>query len=159
MITMEEWISISIGIVGLFIGIVGFLYGAYIRFYDRKNMKKTTLYYPLFLACRGLLEVINNYEKLGDTRSRDLLMSSSNILDEIVFKHGSIIHLESKIDLNGFLFMKKKIDEEFGFLETKSWIFLIERFNSKEFEHIKRCASRLLLKCKKEVNELKDLTE
>lgn len=133
MVTMEEWLSISIGIAGLVIGIAGFLYGAYIRFNDRKNMKEATLYYPLFLACRGILEVIEDYETLGVNRSRDLFISSSNTLDAIVFKHGSIIHLGTVNDVRAFLFMKKKIDEQIKFVETQNWASLKDKFKSKEF--------------------------
>jgi len=76
----------TINWLSIFIGIVGALFGIYIWLYDRANARKATLYFPLFLACRGIIEIIKDPEKLGDDRSRNLFASCARTLDEIVYK-------------------------------------------------------------------------
>ena len=147
-----NWLSIIIGIV-----VGGF--GIYIWFYDRANARKATLYFPLFLACRGIVEIIKNHETLGEDRSRDLLASCAKTLDEIVYTHGSIIHLKRVDALNTFLSLKKAIDETLGFIERRNWAALKSRFKNDEFREVERYTDILLSTCREEVKELKELPE
>ncbi|MCZ7384773.1 MAG: hypothetical protein O8C67_00505 [Candidatus Methanoperedens sp.] len=150
-------LSTIVGIVGGVIGILGAASGAYIWFVDRKNMRKATLYYPLYLACRGITEILKDPNALGEDRCRALFASCAKTLDEIVYTNGSIIHLKRVNDLNMFLSMKKSIDENLEFIKTKHWTNLIEKFKSKEFTKVKDYAEVLLLRCKEEVKEFKKI--
>jgi hypothetical protein len=152
-------LSTIIGIVGGVIGIFGAFTGAYIWLIDRRNMRKATLFFPLFFACQGIVDVINNYEKLGEERSRHLLIYSAKTLDEIVHVHGSIIHFKKIEDINTFFFMKKTIDEKLEFLEQHNWITLKKMFNSDEFKKIESGAKILLLRCSEEEKGLRKVTE
>ena len=159
-VTLEKtinWPSIILGIVGA----LGVLFSVYIWFYDRKNARKATLYFPLFLACRGIIGIIKDHEKLGDDRSRNLFASCARTLDEIVYKHGSIIHLKRVDDMSTFLSLKEAIDENLEFIKDKerSWEYVKDRFRSKEFEKVKSCANTLLSRCKEEVKIIKKLEE
>ena len=149
----------SINWLSIIIGIVGALFGIYIWFYDRANARKATLYFPLFLACRGIVEIIKNHETLGEDRSRDLLASCAKTLDEIVYTHGSIIHLKRVDALNTFLSLKKAIDETLGFIERRNWAALKSRFKNDEFREVERYTDTLLSTCREEVKELKELPE
>jgi uncharacterized membrane protein YeaQ/YmgE (transglycosylase-associated protein family) len=142
----------------IIIGIVGALFGIYIWFYDRKNTRKATLYFPLFLACRGIIKIIKDHETLDDDRSKNLFASCARTLDEIVYKHGSIIHLKRVDDLSIFLSLKNAIDENIDFVEKESWANLKKKFKSYEFEEVGSYANTLLSRCKKEVKEIKDLS-
>ena len=157
-----NWLSIIIGLIGLIgtiIGIIGVLFGVYIRFYDRKDMRKATLYFPLFLACRGIVEIVEDYDTLGEDCSRNLFASCAKTLDEIVYTHGSIIHLKRADDLDAFLSLKKAIDENLEFIEQRNWVALKSRFKSDEFKKAKGCAEILLSSCKEEVKDIKELPE
>jgi len=147
-----NWLSITIGIAGT-------LSGAYIWFYDRKNARKATLYFPLFLACRGIIEIIKDHDNLGEDRSRDLFASCARTLDEIVYMHGSIIHLKRVDDLDTFLSMKKAIDENLGFIEQRNWAALKDRFKGDEFKEVESYADTMLARCKEEVKCIKELPE
>ncbi|NQE45809.1 hypothetical protein C5S31_07295 [ANME-1 cluster archaeon GoMg2] len=149
----------TINWLSIFIGIVGVLFGIYIWFYDRANARKATLYFPLFLACRGIIEIIKDHEKLGDVRSRHLFASCASTLDEIVYKHGSIIHLKRVDDLSTFLSLKKAIDENLEFIKERNWAALKDRFKSNEFEEVVSHANTLLSRCKEEVKEINKLPE
>lgn len=145
-----NWISLIIGIaVGLF--------GIYIWFYERKNTRKSTLYFPLFLACQGIVDVINKYEDLGEVKSRNIFASCAKTLDEIVYTHGSLIYLKRVNDLFIFLLLKRAIDEHREFIEKQHWIALKEMFRSKEFKKIESQANALTTRCKEEVKILKEL--
>ena len=145
-----NWLSIIIGIV-----VGGF--GIYIWFYDRKNARKATLYFPLFFACRGIIEIIKDHEKLGDDRSRNRFASCASTLDEIVYKHGSIIYLKKVDDLSRFLFLKEAIDVNRKFVEKRGWDVLKSKFKSDEFKEVESYANTLLSRCKEEVKEIKEL--
>jgi len=149
----------SINWLSIIIGIGGVLFGIYIWFYDRANARKATLYFPLFLACRGIIEIIKDHETLGDDRSRNLFASCARTLDEIVYTHGSIIHLKSVDDLNTFLSLKKAIDENLGFIEQRNWAALKDRFKSNELKEVESYANTLLSRCKEEVKNIKKLPE
>lgn len=142
-----NWLSIIIGIAGT-------LFGVYIWFYDRKNARKATLYFPLFLACCGIVEIIKDHDTLGENRSRDLFASCARTLDDIVYTHGSIIHLKSVDDLDTFLSLKKAIDENFEFIEQRNWAALKDRFKSDEFKEVESYANTLLSRCKEKVKKL-----
>ena len=146
-----NWLSIIIGIV-----VGGF--GIYIWFCDRKNARKATLYFPLFIACRGIIKIIKDHEKMDDDRGKKLFASCARTLDEIVYKHGSIIHLKGVEDLSTFLSLKDAIDENIDFVENESWTDLKKKFKSNEFkEVIDSYANTLLSRCKENVKELKKL--
>lgn len=147
----------SINWASTFIGITGVLFGIYIWFYDRKNMKKTTLYFPLFMTCYRIIDIIENYKTLGEEHSRNLFVSSAKTLDEIIYIHGSVIHLKRTDDLRTFLKMKKAIDENLEFIEKRNWLALQDRFKSNEFKDIKICAEDLKKRCEAEVKKFKEL--
>lgn len=145
-----NWVSVSVGIAGA-------IFGIYIWFYDRRNMKKTTLYFPLFMACDRLIDVIENHEKLGAEHSRNLFALIAKTLDEIIYTHGSAIHLKTTDDLRTFLKMKKAIDENLEYIEQEHWSSLQDRFKSDDFKKIRSCAGKLLNRCKDEVKGFKKL--
>jgi len=131
MVGSINWVStlISItvalfGIIGVLFGIIGVLFGIYIWYIDRRNMKKTTLYFPLFMTCYRIIDIIENYETLGEEHSRNLFAYSAKTLDEIVYIHGSVIHLKRTDDLRTFLKMKKAIDENLEFIDKENWLVL-----------------------------------
>lgn len=150
-------LSTIIGIAGGVIGIIGAFFGAYIWFIDRKNMREATLYYPLYLACYGITDVIKNYTKLGAERSKDIFASSAKTLDDIVYTHGSLIHLKNTEDVYTFLCMKKTIDEKLVHIKESNLITLKNMFDSDEFKDIAKSANALILRCCKEVKGLKPL--
>lgn len=152
-------LSTIIGIVGGVIGIFGAFSGAYIWLIDRRNMRKATLFFPLFFACQGIIDVINNYEKLGEERSRHLLIFSAKTLDEIAYVHGSIIHFRRIDDISTFFSMKKAIDEKLESFEQHNWIILKNMFKSDEFIKIESGAKILLLRCSEEEKGLRKVTE
>ena len=157
-VTLEKtinWSSIILGIVGA----LGVLFSVYIWFYDRKNARKATLYFPLFLACRGIIGIIKDHEKLGDDRSRHLFASCARTLDEIVYKHGSIIHLKRVDDLSTFLSLKEAIDENIEFIKERNWAALKDRFRSNELKEVETYANILLSRCKEEVKVINKLPE
>ena len=156
-----NWLSAIIGIVGSMLAIIS----AYYWFCDRKNARSATLYFPLFLACRGIVEIIENHDKtdrhdgLGEDRSRNLFASCARTFDEIVYTHGSIIHLKGADDLNTFLFLKEAVDENLALVERLNWAALVGKFKRNELVEVKSCATTLLSRCKEEVNDLKELPE
>ena len=161
-LTAEEFavtLGKSINWLSIIIGITGALFGIYIWFYDRANARKATLYFPLFLACSGIIEIIEGYEKLGDVRSRNLFASCASTLDEIVYRHGSIIHFKRVDDLSTFLSLKKAIDENLEFIKQRNWAALKDKFKSKELKEVESYANTLLSRCKEEVKEIKELPE
>lgn len=149
----------TINWVSTIMGIAGALFGIYIWFYDRKNTRKATLYFPLFLVCRGITEIIKSHETLGEDRSRNLFTSCAKTLDEIVYTHGSIIHLKRVEDLQTFLSLKKIIDENVEFVEKRNWAALKDRFKSNELKELESYANTLLSRCKEEVKDIKELQE
>lgn len=152
-----NWVSAFIGIIGASVGIAGAIFGIYIWFYDRWIMKKTTLYFPLFMACYRIIDVIENHEILGEEHSRNLFILITKTLDEVIYTHGSAIHLKSTDDLRTFLKMKQAIDENLEFIEQRHWLALQDRFKSDEFKNIRSYAEELLKRCREEVKEFKEL--
>lgn len=149
----------SINWTSTIIGIAGGVFGIYIWFIDRKNMKKATLYYPLFLACQGIIDIMKDPDVLGEERCRAIFSSCVKTLDEIVYTHGSIIHLEKVGDLKIFLAMKKGIDENLEFIQERKLAAMKDKFNSKELKEVESYAKILLSRCREEVKEIKDLPE
>lgn len=147
----------SINWTSTIIGIAGGIFGIYIWFYDRKNMRKATLYFPLFIACRGITEIIREPDALGENRCKNLFASSSKTLDEIIYSHGSIIHLKRAEDLNAFLSLKKIIDVNMEFIEKRSLEAMKDKFKGNEFKEVEHYANALLERCKEEVKYLKKL--
>jgi predicted membrane channel-forming protein YqfA (hemolysin III family) len=157
-VTLEKTINWSSIIIGIVVGIAGIVLNIWIWLYTRENARKATLYFPLFLACRGIIEIIKDHEKLKYDRSKNLFASCARTLDEIVYKHGSIIHLKRVEDLSIFLSLKDAIDENIDFVEKESWADLKKKFKSDEFKEVGSYANTLLSRCKKEVKEVKDLS-
>jgi predicted membrane channel-forming protein YqfA (hemolysin III family) len=149
----------SINWLSTLIGITGALFGIYIWFYDRKNMKKATLYFPLFLACSDIIKVIENPEDLGEKQCRKLLENSAKTLDEIVYSHGSVIHLKRAEDLQKFISIKKVMDQRLDFIKNIHPDILKETLESDDFKDMKNNAETLLKICKEEVKEFRDLKE
>lgn len=152
-------ISTIVGIVVGVIGIFGSFSGAYIWLIDRRNMRKATLFFPLFFACKGIVDVINNYEKLGEESSRNNLVSSAKTLDEIIYVQGSIIHLRKIEDICTFFSVKKALDEKLESFEQHNWITLKNMFKSDEFKKIESGAKILLLRCSEEEKGLRKVIE
>ncbi len=150
-------ISTIVGLLGGIIGILGAFFGAYIWLVDRKNMRKATLYYPLYLACYGITDVIKNYPKLGAERSKDIFTSSAKILDDIIYTNGSLIHLQNTKDIHTFLLMKKAIDEKLVLIKESNLVTLKNMFDSQEFKEIDSNANALISMCSKEVKGLKQV--
>ena len=147
----------SINWLSPIIGISAALFAIYIWFYDRKNMREVTLYFPLFMTCHGIMDVIKNYDTLGEDHSRNLFISSARNLDEIIYTHGSIIHLKRVDDLRNFFDLKKAIDENLEFINTRSWPALVEKFESDEFKKIESYSMALLKRCTEEVKIFEEL--
>ena len=156
-VTLEKTINWPSIILGIAVGIAGLGLNIYIWFYNRANARKATLYFPLFLACRGIIEIIKDHEKLGDDRSRNRFASCASTLDEIVYKHGSIIYLKKVDDLSTFLSLKEAIDVNLKFVEKRGWDVLKSKFKSDEFKEVESYANTLLSRCKEEVKEIKEL--
>jgi len=154
-VTLEK----TINWLGIIINIVVALFIIFSWFYTRKNARKATLYFPLFLACRGIIGIIKDHEKLGDDRSRNLFASCASTLDEIVYKHGSIIHLKRVDDLSTCLSLKEAIDENIEFIEQRNWAALKDRFKSNELKEVVSYANILLSRCKEEVKVINKLPE
>ena len=147
----------TINWLGIIINIVVALFIIFSWFYTRKNARIATLYFPLFLACRGIIKIITDHEKLGEDRSRHLFASCASTLDEIVYKHGSIIHLNRVDDLSTFLSLKEAIDENVEFIKVRNWEALKDRFRSNEFEKVVSYANTLRSRCKEKVKAIKEL--
>lgn len=137
----------SIDWTSTIIGIAGGVFGIYIWFYDRKNMKKATLYYPLFFACQGIVDVINNFEILGETHSRSLFASCAKTLDDIIYEHGSIIYLKNAEDMDRLLSIKREMDIKLELVEKHNWIALKDIFKNDEFKKIEKDARILIDIC------------
>ena len=149
----------SINWLSIIIGIAGTLFGIYIWFYNRENAKKATLYFPLFLASRGIIEIIKNHETLGEERSRKLFASCAKTLDEVVYTHGGIIHLKRVDDLRTFISLKKAIDDNLQFIQDRHWAALKDKFKSNELKKVESFANTLLSRCKEEVKNINKLPE
>jgi len=141
-------------------GLAGGILGIYVWFYERENLKKSTLFYPLYLACQGILDILENqnYEKLGEERSRNLFASCAKTLDEITYNHGSIIYLKND-DLRIFLDLKKAVDEKLEVFPKHNWLTLKDMFKNNEFKEIESGAKALLLRCSEEEKSLGKVSE
>jgi len=149
-----NWITLTAS-SGIIASVFSVGVNLYLRSQDEKERKRKMLYYPLFLACNGIIEVITNYKSLGEYRSKELFISNAKILDEITSNHG-MIYLEGK-NLHEFLQMKKIIDENLRFFEVRDWGFLKDLLESKNFIEIKRYANNLYSLCQEEVKGLQRL--
>jgi hypothetical protein len=152
--TGYDWITLTVS-SGLIASAFSVAINFYVRSRDEKKRKRKMLYYPLFLACKGIIEVTTNYKDLGETRTKELFISNAKMLDEIASSH-AIVYLEGK-NLHEFLQMKNIIDENFRFVETRNLGYLESRFESKSFKEVKKYANNLCSLCQEEVKELQDL--
>lgn len=138
-------------------GIFGSISTLVLRHFDTENKKKATLYYPLFLACTAIIEVVTEHEKLGIDYSIKQLISSSKTLDQIIYNHGSLIYLEGN-DLQKLLQMKAAINRNMQYIEGD---FTPNDFknllNSQELYEIKNDATYLLAISKNNVKALKKI--
>jgi hypothetical protein len=137
-------------------GIFGSISTLVLRYFDTENKKKATLYYPLFLACTAIIEVVTEHEKLGMDYSIKQLISSSKTLDQIIYNHGSLIYLEGN-DLQKLLQMKASIDRNIQFFEGISWKALKDLLKGQEFDEIKNDATYLLSISKNNVKTLREI--
>ena len=90
-----DWITLTVS-SGIIASAFSVAVNFYVRSQDEKERKRKMLYYPLFLACKGIVEVTTNYKSLGENRSIDLFKSNAKMLNEIVSNHG-MIYLEGEI--------------------------------------------------------------
>lgn len=154
-------LSIVIGLIGLIggiIGIIGVLFGIYIWFYDRKNVRVATLYVPLSWACRDVIKISEDHDKLDDVYFREIFKTCDKTLHDIVYTHGSITYMESAVDQKNFEDLKDFINETLGFLDPKTGRSpedLREKFSSQEFKDGTDCAKALLSTCRREVKILR----
>jgi predicted membrane channel-forming protein YqfA (hemolysin III family) len=155
-LALEKTINWSSIILAIVVGIAGVVLNICIWLYTRNNARKATLYFPLFFACRGIIEIIKDHEKLGEDRSRILFASCARTLDEIVYKHGSIIYLKKVDDLRTFLSLKEAIDVNLD-INERNWVALKNRVRSNEFEEVVSYANTLLSRCKEKVKAIKEL--
>jgi hypothetical protein len=136
-------------------GIFGSISTLVLRHFDTENKKKATLYYPLFLACTAIIEVVNEHDKLGMDNTKKQLISSSKTLDQIIYNHGSLIYLKGT-DLAELLRMKAAIDRNIQTFEEKiSWNDLKNLIKNDDFYKIKANASHLLNVSKNNVKALR----
>lgn len=133
--------------------------GAITRYHERKVSSEAKLYYPMYLSCHGILNVLKNHETLGRDYSINLFKSCSKTLDAIIYVHGSVIYLKEAEYLNKFLEMKNLLDIEIMFLENRNWEAVIERFNKDEFSKIENNANILEIYCKKKVKSLSNISK
>lgn len=145
-------------LVGIIIGsgIFGSFSAFILRYIDAENKKKATLYYPLFLACTAIIEVINENETIGMVNSKKQLVSSSKILDQIFYNHGSLIYLEGN-NLDKLLKMKGLLDRNIQSFEDLSWKTLKDLLISKDFVEIKSNAADLLDLSQRNVKTLRTI--
>lgn len=149
-----DWITLTVS-SGIIASAFSVAINFYVRSQDEKDRKRKMLYYPLFLACNGIIEVTTNYKSLGETRSKELFISNAKMLDDITSNQG-IIYLKGK-NLHEFLQMKKIIDENLRFFERRDWGFLKDLLESEKFKEIKRYANNLYSLCQEEVKGLQRL--
>lgn len=149
-----DWFTLTAS-SGIIASVFSVAVNSYVRSRYEKERKRKMLYYPLFLACEGIIEVVTNYKNLGDFRSRKLFMSNAKMLDEMYSNH-EMVYLEGE-DLHEFLKLKKAIDVNFEYFEKRNWEYLEDLFENKEFEEIKASANNLLSICQREVKELRNL--
>lgn len=149
-----DWITLTVS-SGIIASVFSVAVNFYVRSQDEKERKRKMLYYPLFLACQGIIEVVTNYKSLGEDRSKELFISNAKMLDEIASSH-AMIYLEGK-NLHEFLQMKNIIDQNLRFFKTRNWVFLEDLFKSKNFKEIKQYANNLCSLCQEKVKELHNL--
>ncbi|MDY9927983.1 hypothetical protein [Methanosarcina sp.] len=154
-----ETVSDQSNLISIIIGsgVFGFISSSIYRYLDTNNKKKATLYYPLFLACTAIIEVVTEYEKLGMDYSIKQLISSSKTLDQIIYNHGSLIYLEGN-DLQKLLQMKAAINRNMQYIEGEfTPNDLKNLLNSQELDEIKNDATYLLSISKNNVKALKKI--
>jgi hypothetical protein len=149
-----DWITLAVS-SGVIASLVSMTVDYHFRLKDEAERKRKMLYYPLCLACRDIIRVINDYKTLGDSRSRKLFMTNAKLLDNI-YSNQEIIYLEPT-DLNEFLKLKSAIDLNFQSFERRNWEFIEDLFENEDFELIKDSANNLLSICQREVKELRNL--
>lgn len=153
-----ETVSDQSNLISIIIGsgIFGFISSSVYRYLDTNNKKKATLYYPLFLACTAIIEVVTDHEKFGIDYSIKQLVSSSKTLDQIIYNHGSLIYLKG-VDLQKLLQMKAAIDRNIPSFENSSRNSLKYMLKSQEFDEIKNDATYLLSVSKDNVKTLREI--
>lgn len=137
-------------------GLIGSISSLIFRYFDINNKKKATLYYPLFLSCIAIIEAVNESEKIGIDNSKKQLISSSKILDQIVYNHGSLIYLEG-IDLQRLLKMKSDLDKNIQSFADITPRALKDLLKSAEFIEIKNNAIYLQSISKNNVKTLREI--
>jgi hypothetical protein len=151
-----DWITITAS-SGILASILSVIVNEHIRSKDEKEKIKKNLYYPLFIGCRSIIEIIDKYENLGENRSRELFVSTSKIFDKIIFDR-SIIYLKES-ELKQFLFMKNIIDRNYQIFETRSWEFVKKSLKSNEFTKARQYSSDLISICVREEKNLRAIEE
>ena len=84
-----DWITLTVS-SGIVASAFSLAVNFYVRSQDEKERKRKMLYYPLFLVCKGIIEVTTNYKGLGENRTKELFISNAKMLDEIASNHGMI---------------------------------------------------------------------
>lgn len=149
-----NWLNAIIGIVGSMLAIIS----AYYWFCDRKNARAATLYVPLSWVCRGVIKINGDIQdKLDADHHKKIFALFVRALDNIVYTHGSIIHLKSAVDRKNIEDLKDVIDKTFGFIEKKPSLEELRNwFASSEFKRCEGYAEALQSTCEQEVKILRD---
>jgi len=132
-------------------GIIGWSFRIY---YDAKKASKVKLYYPLYISCSGMLDVIEKYNEYGEKQVKNLFKSCSKILDDITYTYGTIIYFKNDEHFRKFLRMKQLFDQYLLITQTKHWDSVKGTFKKEkdtEFGEMKQHAKDLLDVCVKRI--------
>ena len=130
-------------------GIIGWSFRIY---YDAKKASKVKLYYPLYISCSGILDVIEKYNEYGKEQVKNLFKSCSKILDDITYTYGTIIYFKNDEHFRKFLRMKQLFDQYLLITQTKHWNYVTDKFEKDtEFGEMEQHAKDLLDVCVKKI--------
>lgn len=87
--------------------------------YESYQRKRSTLYYPLFFACDGIIRVINDEYITSDER-RNLFEESVKTLNKLIYEYGTIKYLGKK-DLENFYTLFQKIEGKRSLFDKDNW--------------------------------------
>lgn len=155
----ENWLSESSKLIlptSIIAVLISTSFDLYLRKADEKKRKEATLYYPLYIACRGIIEVFQKYDQFKfEGTYRRFEFSSKTFLE---ISHESVRYLK-RDSLKIFLDLRCEVDELLTQLKTESWASIEYQFKNDEYNIIKKNAYSLLSQCKKNVKNIKDSSE
>lgn len=110
----QDWLTSSV-IATLLACIINIIFISLYRIIDENKKKRATLYYPLLFACKGFIRAAQNNGELDEVHLSHLFKSAAVMLNDIIYKNGSIIYLEDN-DLDRFEELIDSVNENIGFL-------------------------------------------